>query len=143
MLKAAVVVGRKAPYRLTAPVVPEHAVQRQIVDVLRLEIAPAGKVSRLGVIWWSVDHANYAGEVPGIRVGRGIIAGIPDIFLLYRGRAHFIEIKTQAGVLSEPQKAVMAAILIGGGRCATVFDANMTTDALDEWGIPRNQRVIL
>ena len=52
--------------------VPEHPLQRQIADVLRLEIAPPGKVSRDGVVWWSVDHASYAGTAPGARIGRGL-----------------------------------------------------------------------
>jgi hypothetical protein len=41
------------------PSVPEHPLQRQIADALRLEIAPSGKVSRNGVVWWSVDHGSY------------------------------------------------------------------------------------
>jgi hypothetical protein len=53
-------------------VVPEHPLQRQIADALRLEISPPGKVSRDGVVWWSVDHASYSGTAPGARVGRGI-----------------------------------------------------------------------
>jgi hypothetical protein len=32
-------------------VVPEHPLQRQIADALRVEIAPPGKVSRDGVVW--------------------------------------------------------------------------------------------
>jgi hypothetical protein len=41
------------------PPVAEHPLQCQIADALRLEIAPPGKVSRDGVVWWSVDHAAY------------------------------------------------------------------------------------
>ena len=89
----------------------EHPLQRQIADALRLEIAPLGKVSRDGVVWWSVDHAAYAGTAPGARVGRGIIAGVPDLFVLFRGIAHMIEIKAAAGELSDPQQSVMSAVL--------------------------------
>ena len=32
---------------------PEHPLQRQIADALRLEIAPPGQLSRDGVVWWS------------------------------------------------------------------------------------------
>jgi hypothetical protein len=74
---------------------PEHPLQKQIADALRLEIAPPGKVSRDGVVWWSVDHASYAGTAPGARIGRGIIAGVPDLFVLFRGIAHMVEIKAQ------------------------------------------------
>src|SRR6516162_6553247 len=92
------------------PPVPEHPLQRQIADALRLEIAPPSKVSRDGVVWWSVDHASYASAAPGARVGRGIVAGVPDLFVLFRRLAHIIEIKTPAGELSDPQKSVMAAV---------------------------------
>src|SRR6516162_11287199 len=47
--------------------VAEHPLQRQIADALRFEIAPPGKVSRDGVVWWNVDHASYADTAPGAR----------------------------------------------------------------------------
>jgi hypothetical protein len=122
-------------------VVPEHPLQRQITDVLRIEIAPPGKVSRAGVVWWSIDHANFAGEIPGVRIARGIIAGIPDVYILYRGRAHHIEIKTTEGELSDEQKSVSTAILLGGGRLGVARDATEVLGLTDQWGIPRNHRV--
>jgi hypothetical protein len=101
------------------PPVPEHPLQRQIADALRLEIAPPCKVSRDGVVWWSIDHASYAGIAPSARVGRGIVAGVPDTFMLWQGRAYLIEIKTPAGELSDPRQPVMAS----GGRVGVVCDA--------------------
>lgn len=115
--------------------------QKQIADVLRLELAPPGKVSKHGVVWWSIDHANYAGEVPGIRVGRGIIAGVQDLFILYRGCAYHLEIKTDDGVMSEAQQSVSAAVLAAGGRVAVVRGAGDLLACLDVWGIPRARRV--
>jgi hypothetical protein len=132
---------RAVPFRLKAPVVPEHPLQKQLCDVLRLEIAPPGKVSKFGVVWWAVDHANYAGEVPGIRVGRGIIAGVSDLYILYRGMAHHPEIKTVDGVLSDAQQAVAAAVILAGGKVAVVTDAAMLIEAIDAWGIPRARRI--
>lgn len=134
---------RARPYRLIAPVLREHPLQKQIADVLRIEIAPPGKVSRYGVVWWAVDHANYAGEVPGIRTGRGIIAGIPDLYILYRGLAYHPEIKATDGKLSTPQMAVCAAILSAGGRVAVVTSPEELLKTMDGWGIPRAGRIIL
>lgn len=132
---------RASPYRLTAPVVPEHSLQKQICDVLRLELAPPGKVSKHGVVWWSVDMANYAGEVPGIRVGRGIIAGVQDVYILYRGQAHHPEIKTDEGQMSPAQMAVSAAVLAAGGKVGVVRDSVEMLACIDTWGIPRAHRV--
>lgn len=94
-------------------------------------------------MWWSIDHANYAGEVPGIRIGRGIIAGIPDTFVLHRGRAHMIEIKPDDGELSDAQQSVAAAVLAAGGRVGVARDAIETLACIDEWRIPRARRVVL
>jgi hypothetical protein len=128
-------------FTLTAPVVREHPIQKQIADTLRLEIAPPGKVSKAGVCWFSIDHANYAGEVPGIRIGRGIIAGIADTIVLYRGRAHWLEVKADDGELSVAQQAVIAAVQIAGARVGVVRDATEALRCIDEWQIPRNRRV--
>lgn len=134
---------RAKPYRLTPPVVPEHSLQKQICDVLRLEIAPPGKVSKAGVCWYSIDMAAYSGEVPGIRIGRGVVAGVPDVFLTYRGRAHFIEIKTDAdtAVLSLAQQSVCTALLAAGGRVGVVTNTASVLECLDTWQVPRAYRV--
>lgn len=129
-------------FTLTPPVVREHPLQRQVADVLRMEIAPPGRVSKFGVVWWSVDMANYAG-VPGTRVGRGIIAGVQDFYILYRGRAHHPELKTEDGVMTEPQQWVASAVICSGGKVAVVRDAKEMLEALDAWGIPRNRRVVM
>jgi hypothetical protein len=125
------------------PPFAEHPLQKQIADALRLELAPPGKVSRDGVVWWSVDHASYAGTTPGARIGRGIVAGVPDLFLLHRGIAHMVEIKTEAGELSDPQQSVMSAVLASGGRVGVVRNAEEMLGLLDAWGIPRARRLVL
>lgn len=133
--------ARAKPFRLIAPVVPEHAIQKAVADVLRLELAPPGKVSKLGVVWYSIDHAAYSGEVPGLRIGRGIIAGILDLFVIACGRAHFIELKTPLGELSEAQRSVCSAVLAAGGLVGVARDAGEVLALLDAWGVPRAQRV--
>ena len=134
--------ARRTVYRLTAPKVPEHAFQAALAKTLTIEIAPAGKLSSHGVVWFSVDHANFAGEVPGIRIGRGIIAGILDTFVLYRGRCYLVELKAEGGVLSDSQQATIAASTLAGVPCAVCNTIDDVIRALDEWGVPRNRRVM-
>lgn len=131
----------RSVFKLRSPVVREHPLQAQIAKVLTVEIAPPGKVSRFGVVWFAIDHANYAGEVPGVRIGRGIIAGIPDTFVLFRGRSHMIEVKADDGELSDAQRSVLAAALASGGRVGVARDWTEALACLDEWQIPRNRRV--
>ncbi len=131
----------KPRFRLTPPVRREHPLQRLIADCLRLELGPPGRVSRAGVVWWATDIADYAGAAPGTRSARGIIPGVADMFVLHRGRAHFAEVKADDGRLSEEQELVAAAVLAAGGRVAVVRDAAEMLACLDEWAIPRAQRL--
>lgn len=132
---------RKPPrFQLTPPVVREHPLQEQMTKVLTIEIAPPGRVRR-GAMWYSVDHAAYSGEVPGARIGRGIIAGIPDTFLIYRGRAHYVEVKAADGQLSEHQKEVATAILLGGGLVGIATTVDELLICVDAWNIPRAHRI--
>lgn len=131
----------KRPYHLTAPLAREHPLQAAIAKTLTIEIARAGHLSPHGVVWFAVDHADFAGKVPGARVGRGIIAGIPDLWVLWRGRYGVIEIKADDGELSEPQQEVITALARNGGRIAVARDWIEVLAILDEWQIPR-KRVI-
>ena len=64
------------------------------------------------------------------------------MFVLHRGIAHMIEIKMQAGELSDPQQSVMAAVLASGGRVGVVRDADEALACLDAWGISRARRLV-
>ena len=137
---AGVRVSVPARFRLQAPVASEHQQQRQVTDVMRLEFCREGHLSPHGVCWFSIDMAHYAG-VPGTRVARGICAGVPDTVLIWKGRAYWIEIKTDRGVLSDDQRVMCAALVLSGSHYAVVRDADELLVAIDEWGIPRNRRV--
>jgi len=128
-------------YRLTEPVESEHGIQRRIAGVLRIEIGAEAKVSEHGVTWFCIDHANHHGEVPGIRVGRGIPPGIFDMLVLYQGRAFWIELKSRNGTVSDPQRSMAATLLLSGCRIGIARDEGEVLACLDEWGIPRKHRV--
>jgi hypothetical protein len=65
----------------------------------------------------------------------------PGLLLLWRGQSYFIEIKTPDGHLSEAQKAVATAVLLGGGHVAVVSSVEQLLACLDNWRVPRNRRV--
>jgi hypothetical protein len=131
----------RAPYRLTAPLAREHPRQAAIARTLTIEIARAGHLSPAGVVWFAVDHADFAGKVPAARIGRGIIAGIPDVWVLWGGRYYVIEIKADDGELSAPQQEVIVAMARNGGRIAVARDWVEVLACLDAWQIPRAKRV--
>jgi hypothetical protein len=128
-------------FRLATAPVAEHPIQRSIASVLSVELAPPGKLSREGVCWYAIDHAGYMGAVPGARLGRGVVAGIYDLMILWRGRAHVIEVKTDAGELSVDQQMIGTAVLAAGGRIGVARSADEALILLDTWGVPRARRV--
>lgn len=134
---------KRSSLRLTAPAPLEHETQAAICRVLGLEIAAPGRLSAKGVVWWAIDVADYAG-VPGTRVARGIVAGIPDLFLLWRGLTYFIEIKrAETGVLSGPQQWVLPVLAAAGSHVAVARNPEDVLALLDQWGIPRAHRTTL
>jgi len=131
-------------FQLKQPVLRESQLHRQLADALRLEIAAPGYVSPHGVVWWSVDMAAYAGTAPGLRTTRGCVAGVPDMCLVWRGGAYFVEIKRPIiGELSEEQRRFALSLLICGAQLAIVDRLEQLLDALDKWGLPRHRRTKL
>ena len=86
--------------------------------------------------WCGGPSTTPATQALRLALGRGIVAGVPDLFVLHRGIAHMIEIKTPAGALSDPQRSVMAAVLASGGRVGVVRNAEEVLGLLDAWGHP-------
>lgn len=129
-------------FTLSAPVVREPVLHKQIADVLRWELGPPGRVSRHGVTWWSVDMSNFADVAPGLRTRRGAVAGVPDLMLVYRGRAYFIELKARDGVLSPAQQVVATTLTLCGCPWGVARDVDEVIDLLDAWGIPREHRLM-
>jgi hypothetical protein len=136
--------ARGAQFSLTMPVASEWDLQKLFADCLRLEFGPPGRLNKQGVLWFSVDIANSASSAPGARVGRGIIDGIPDTFIFYRGRGHLVEIKKPiTGLLSDAQKEVLAHAFLNGCRVAIVDNEDDLMRAIDEWEIPRRRRMMM
>ena len=127
---------RTVPFRLTEPVVREHPRQRAITDLFRLEFCREGHA----MASISTDISAYGGEVPGARVGRGVIAGIADMWLLYRGRAYMIEIKADDGIISVPQREMAIAAVSVGCRYGIARNPDEALRLVDEWAIPRAGR---
>lgn len=132
----------KRRFVLKPPVIREHPLQTQLAGVMCIEIGPPAKVSRFGVVWWCQDVVDYGPDVAATRIARGLVAGVPDMFVLYRGIVHLPEIKADDGVLSDFQTALMSAVIAGGGHTGVVRNSNELLDHLDVWNIPRERRIM-
>lgn len=140
-MRAATIPGLKIPSRLRAPVVREPVLHKQIADALAKELAPPGKPSPHGVFWFSVDMAAYSGRVPGIRTGRGCIAGVADIHVYWLGRAFLLELKAADGRLSDAQEQFFVTSTYCGVPIAAVRSLEEVLACLDHWKVPRAHRL--
>jgi hypothetical protein len=132
------------PFRLRhLPPVREAPLAEQICRLLSIELARPGHPSPHGVLWYAVDAANSASAVPGTRIARGIIAGIPDLAIIHAGRCYWIELKAEDGRLSAAQTELHAALQEVGCPVAVCRSAEGVLFVLDEWRIPRHRRAIL
>jgi hypothetical protein len=132
--------ARALKFKRTAPIVPEKALHRQIADALRVELAPAGQASPLGVMWYATDAANFGG-VAGARWGRGVVAGVPDLTIIWHGIVYFIEIKTEIGRLSAAQQRFHEALRVAGAPHDVARSVHDVLALIDRYRIPRAHRI--
>lgn len=73
------------------------------------------------------------------KVGRemkaeGVTAGVPDVFLLYRGQVFFLEIKKdKGGQVSKEQRAMIARLAAAGATCAVANGLAQAIEYLESW----------
>lgn len=108
----------------------EHKLQIALNAFLRLALPADAFLT-------SIDHARKQSAEAGMfQKMRGIRAGIPDMVIVYRGVAHWLEIKTDMGVVSPAQKIVHEEIVRAGGRVAVVHSVTDVESVCRYWGIP-------
>jgi hypothetical protein len=128
-------------YALTVEHEDEKSEQRTLTKVFRMELAREAHVSEHGVCWFSIDMSNSNDTIPGIRIARGIPAGVPDVIVIWQGKCHWIEMKSRDGVLSDPQRSVVATLLLSGCKIGVACDWSDALKCLDTWGIPRKRLI--
>jgi hypothetical protein len=108
----------------------EETLQRAVIAYLRLALPHDG-------VAYAVPNGGLRSKKVAARLnGTGLVAGIPDIAVVYRGRALFIELKTRTGVVSAAQRETMHKLIYAGADvmlCRSVPDVEA---ALRECGVP-------
>lgn len=84
----------KRPLRSVASAPLEDDIHDALAQFLTVAIAPPGEANGHGVMWWTVEHRNARNAVEGAkRKKRGVVAGLPDVYVLFGGRLLAIELK--------------------------------------------------
>lgn len=80
----------------------EAELQASVIQWMQFQLHP-------NVIYFAVPNGEHRNIVTARRLkGQGVMRGIADIILLYRGRALCLEMKTPDGRQSEPQRVFEA-----------------------------------
>jgi hypothetical protein len=95
------------------------------------------------VFWTTVGHGGFPlHPKTASRLKRaGVKAGVPDVLIVSKGHAYFLELKTPKGTLSTAQKACHADLVIAGTAAKVCRSLDDIQAALAEWQIPLRARV--
>lgn len=126
---------------------PEDGLHVTLKRLFSYGIASPGFVSSEGVLWMSHEVRNAGSEkkLPNGRtinleaIGRkmrGVVAGVPDIQVVYRGRSYWLELKSATGRLSPAQVERHTALQAAGCEVAVVRDAREAVARLTAWQVP-------
>lgn len=87
----------------------EDRLQMAVVTLLK-------RVGKPGLFWFHVPNEGKRSVVTGSRnKAMGVVRGVPDLVLIWRGRSIGLELKTEKGRITEDQKLVQEAWTLAGG----------------------------
>lgn len=113
----------------------EFQLQTYVVGLLRY-------CGRSDVVWFAVPNGEWRTAAAGARLkATGVIAGVADLVLVIRGRAHFLELKTARGRQSVEQVVFAEAAVAAGAVYAVVRTPEQARRILNDWGALRPDSV--
>jgi len=67
----------------------------------------------------------------------GVVAGTPDLLIVYGGHCFALELKTAYGRLSQTQVDTQARLRAAGATVATAVEIDAALEQLEQWGLLR------
>ena len=109
---------------------PEDDFQRQLVAFLQVALPH-------DALYLHVPNGGLRSKRQAARLsGLGVRAGCPDLLIVHRGRALFLELKAGRGVVSPAQRNLHRLLVYCGARVATVRSVPEAEAALREACVP-------
>jgi hypothetical protein len=113
----------------------EYQLQLYVVGLLRYS-------ARRDVVWFAVPNGEWRTPAAGARLkATGVVAGVADLVLVIKGRAHFLELKTATGRQSREQVAFALAAVHAGGLYEIATSPEQAKQTLARWGALRPDSV--
>lgn len=115
---------------------PEQALHQAVARLLNSALPSTAT-------WFHPANGGYRRKVEAmILKSMGVKAGVPDICLIWEGRAYFIELKAPKGPKpTEHQENMMRELTAAGAAWILCRSVEQVIDALNGWGIPLKARI--
>ena len=112
---------------------PEAALQRSVIQHLTWRARP-------GVWFTHVPLGGLRSKIEGaILRGLGTARGTPDLLIVADGEAHFLELKSASGRLTEVQRVVHERLRAAGAEVAVAHGIDEALAWLDVWNLLRRR----
>jgi hypothetical protein len=112
----------------------EQAIQAAVIQHLRRR-APRG------AFWWHNWSGGYRRwRDAAIAKSLGVVAGLPDLMIVYDGKLYCLELKILGGRPSVEQLAVKAVLEANGAFCAITEGLDCALAVLEAWGLLLGKR---
>ena len=82
---------------------------------------------------------HQRGRGRGINAGMGVVSGVPDVMIIWRGCVYGLELKTENGKPTAKQYEAVERIRDAGGFACICHGLDRAIKTLETWGILRGQ----
>src|SRR5260221_7370745 len=119
---------------MPGPILSEAALHKAAAKYLAFAL-PADAV------FTTIGHGG-GGRVRGAQLkARGMVAGFPDLLILWQGKAFCIELKSENGRLSKEQEALHERLRLAGCFVETCHSLDEVETELVLWGLAKRARL--
>jgi hypothetical protein len=127
--------SRKKPMRrakaVAVPEPSETQIQQQFIQYLDL-------CAHRDLVYYAIPNGGGRSKVEGARLKKeGVRAGVPDVYFLFKGVSHYIEIKKKKGRLSPEQKVMIERLRAAGGVVEVAYGLDACINQTKLWGMVR------
>ena len=105
----------------------EEALQRQVAEFLDRFLPD-------GALWFHCPNGGHRNRVVAAKLkAQGVKRGVPDVIILWEGRAHFIELKAPRGRLTPEQRAFRDNVHAQGCPWFVCWSFQEVADICEAW----------
>jgi hypothetical protein len=112
----------------------EAQIQNTVCEHLRWHAMP-------GAFWCHVPNGGWRSPIEAaIFKGLGVVAGVPDLLIIYDGECFGLELKSERGYLTNIQRDTHERLRAAGCHVATAHGLDAAIKQLTDWHLLRGTR---